>query len=870
MMKKRFNLYKSGKRWLTSAIISFIAFTGMSLGVAYADTDTSDTSITNVEKPVSNITTISSNNINDTENQNESNNENEDQVISSSTKLSVAAFQAEQQSTQNGWVEGSDGQWTYYTNGQVQAGRNYSYLPTIGNGQGSNWYLVDNGTVQSKVQSWAGSYYYFDPATYLRVNNDYRQSQWGDWYMFGNDGRVVEGQYTYQGKTYYANPQTYLREQNQYVPTQTDGSGLLLGNDGVALSGVQSWNGNYYYFNPDNYLRANHRNYVQSQWGYWYLIGDNGQVLSGVQQWAGSYYYFDPVTYLRVDNNYVQSQWGLWYMFGSDGRIITGPYKWAGGLYYFDPVTYLRVDNRYISTLPDGRGYLFGPDGRAATGVQRWAGTYYYFDPATYLRVDNNYVQSRWGDWYMFGPNGRIVSGPWQWYGNTYYFDPVTYLKVTDQWVGKYYYGNDGSRLNNFNDKSLIVNGVLERTDATGKVVNQKNPNFPNLSQISFVGDLKGISKEDRKIVQVKLNLTDGTSTSAWATIKWQGNSSLAWAKKGYRVKLFKDANLDKKLKLELPGSGFSTNSFNLKSCFTDPTMGLNIVNSRLYQEITATRKGLADSIVAKMPNYGQVNGLPVELGINGYDQGLYVLETYHEDKLYNLNDKVTNNVALSANNDDEPSTGFYQQVGINNLVDTTFDNISPKKVDQSVVDRFDELYQLANADEQDYSQLEEKYLDVPAAIDYFAFSFAVNNSDGLRKNITYISKDGSKWVFMPYDLDMTWDNSFDGSVQNINKSFENEIQERDNKLLSAFYAHHKQEIIDRYKELRTNVLSTDHVISLFKTWFNSIPGTAFDNNKYLWDGLRNDTTRRKSIAPEQLYQVIQQRLNAIDRFWNL
>lgn len=864
MLKKRFKLYKSGKKWLAAAIISFTAIAGLSLGVVHADIN--NPSVMNTEGASSDGTTT---NINVGEDQNSLNNVNEGGNTPNYVKTPQPASQAEQQTIQDGWKD-SDGQWTYYKNGKALPGRNYSYLPTVGNKQGYNWYLVDKGTVQSKVQPWAGSYYYFDSSTYLRVDNDYRQSQWGDWYMFGNDGRVVGGQYTYQGKTYYANPQTYLRERNQYVPTQSDGSGLLLGNDGAALSGVQSWNGNYYYFNPDNYLRANHRDYVQSQWGYWYLIGDNGQVLSGVQQWAGTYYYFDPVTYLRVDNNYVQSQWGMWYMFGPDGRIVTGPYKWAGCLYYFDPVTYLRVDNRYISTLPDGRGYLFGPDGRVLTRVQKWAGTYYYFDPVTYLRVDNNYVQSQWGDWYMFGPDGRIVSGPWQWYGAIYYFDPITYLKVTNQWAGGYYYGDDGTRLDNFNNKSLIIHGVLERTDATGKVINKRNPNFLNLSQLSFTGDLKGISKNDRKVVQVKLNLTDGTSTTAWATIKWQGNSSLLWAKKGFRVKLFKDANLDKKLKLELPGSGFATNSFNLKSCFTDPTMGLNIVNARLYQEITATRKGLKDSIVAKMPNYGQVSGLPVELGINGYDQGLYVLETYHEDKLYHLDDKLTNNIALSANNDDEPSTGFYQRVGVNNLADTTFANISPEKVDQSVVDRFDELYQLANASDQDYSRLEEKYLDVPAAIDYLAFSFAVNNSDGLRKNITYISKKGSKWVFMPYDLDMTWDNRFDGGVQDINKSFEVEMRERNNKLLFAFYAHHKQEIIDRYKELRTSVLSTDHVVSLFKTWFNSIPDAAFDNNKYLWDGLNNDNTRRKSVTPEHLYQVIQQRLKSVDRFWNI
>ena len=58
--------------------------------------------------------------------------------------------------------------------------------------QWGDWYLFGNdGQILSKVQQWAGTYYYFDPVTYLRVDNNYRQSQWGDWYLFGNDGRFL-------------------------------------------------------------------------------------------------------------------------------------------------------------------------------------------------------------------------------------------------------------------------------------------------------------------------------------------------------------------------------------------------------------------------------------------------------------------------------------------------------------------------------------------------------------------------------------------------------------------------------------------------------------------------------------------------------
>ena len=775
MLKKHFKLYKSGKRWITTTIITVVALTGVSISIAHADT--TDNQLSNI---ADNNTTNSSSEIEAIQSNND-NDANKNQLTNSTFEKTAVAPQAD---PHNGWTKMDNGQMAYYQNGKLSSGRQYVNLPTIPNTsdmQSTNWYLMDNGIVQSGVQRWADTYYYFDPVTYLRVDNDYRQSQWGDWYLFGNDGRIQ--------------------------------------------TGVQQWAGTYYYFDPETYLRVDN-DYRQSQWGDWYLFGNDGRIQSGVQRWAGTYYYFDPVTYLRVDNDYRQSQWGDWYLFGNDGRI--------------------------------------------QSGVQRWAGTYYYFDPETYLRVNNDYRLSQWGDWYMFGPDGRIVSGLWNWYGQTYYFDPITYLKVTNSWVGGYYYGYTGARIDGFNYKNAtyLVDSVLHKTDAQGQIINSFDPNkFPNLNSISVEGDLSGITKNNKKIVKFKLTQIDGTQTDAWATIKWQGNSSLAWPKKGYRVKLFKNQELTEKYKIELPGTGYKASSFNLKGCFTDPTMGLNIVNSRLFAEVTKSQPNLKNSIVNKMPNYGQVNGIPVELGINGLDQGLYVLETYHEDKLYSLNDKKVNNIALSANYD-TPSTAFDAKVTTDDLKDTVFNNISPAKVDQSVADRFNELFELANSDGKNYSVLEEKYFDVPAAIDYLAFSFAINNQDGLRKNIMYVSKNNSKWTIIPYDLDSTWNNDWDSSQKDINKNFEDEMKERGNKLLLNFYAHHKQEIINRYKELRSNVLSSKNINSLFKDWFNSIGNDAYTHNDDLWANIGVD--HHSSISLNDITKVVNDRLMSVDKNWKI
>ena len=63
-----------------------------------------------------------------------------------------------------------------------------------------------------------GSYYYFDPTTYLKANKqEYVKSQWGDWYMVGKDGRLMSGLVNWQGSKYYFDPSTYLKATNTNV-----------------------------------------------------------------------------------------------------------------------------------------------------------------------------------------------------------------------------------------------------------------------------------------------------------------------------------------------------------------------------------------------------------------------------------------------------------------------------------------------------------------------------------------------------------------------------------------------------------------------------------------------------------------------------
>ena len=303
------------------------------------------------------------------------------------------------------------------------------------------WYMFGyDGRIATKVTPWAGTYYYFDPLTYLRVDNNYVQSQWGSWYLFGNDGRVQSGVQRWAGTYYYFDPTTYLRVDDDYVTSQW-GLKYMFGKDGRIVSDLYKWDkkNQWYYFDPVTYLAVTN-NYIKANDGNWYLFTADGTAASKVAPWAGTYYYFDPVTHLRVDNAYVQSQWGDWYMFGNDGRIVTGPVTWYGSNYYFDPTTYLKVTNRWINDK------YYGSDGRQAVSQsEKINNKFYYFDENGSI-IRNQFKKINGGTYY-FGDDGAALIG----------------LHVID---GKNYnFASDGQLLGKTYGK--IENGKFNIYDAT-------------------------------------------------------------------------------------------------------------------------------------------------------------------------------------------------------------------------------------------------------------------------------------------------------------------------------------------------------------------------------------------------------------------
>ncbi len=225
--------------------------------------------------------------------------------------------------------------YTYYEqNGKVTKGRQYRYLPKIEQQKG--WYLTQDGQLLTGVQKWQGDYWFFNQDGSLHTQRDYVQSQWGDWYMVGDNGQV--------------------------------------------LSGVQQWMGSYYYFDPVTYLKLDHQDYVKSQWGDWYMVGADGKLMTGLVDWQGQKYYFDPSTYLKVTNTDV-TVGGTTYHADTNGVLTP---KQVGRSYGGD----------YSKYQPS----LYNNTGQDQFGITQMGGSQngYIYDQSTYTSHINQGQQRGW------------------------------------------------------------------------------------------------------------------------------------------------------------------------------------------------------------------------------------------------------------------------------------------------------------------------------------------------------------------------------------------------------------------------------------------------------------------------------------------
>lgn len=305
--KKRFKLYKSGKQWITAAIVSIGFIAGTQVKHVHADTTTNQIQTTQTqttaESNASQSTTLTI-----------ANNEN-----SNSASASVASAQAAAtQQNRNINAETSFAQskvavnnTTNQVNVSSQSSNNIdavdlnnqaSDISTQSDVKNTGWqkvndnwhYIKEDGTEQTGwYRSQAGLWYYFDPT------NAWALKDWQDinnhWYHFDTINAWADTGWfkSNAGNWYYLDP------------TNAD----------ARTGWFKSQAGLWYYFDPTNAWALKNWQYINNSW--YHFNWDNAWADTGWQKINGKWYYLDPTNAWMLTGT--QEINGKTYTFNSDG-----------------------------------------------------------------------------------------------------------------------------------------------------------------------------------------------------------------------------------------------------------------------------------------------------------------------------------------------------------------------------------------------------------------------------------------------------------------------------------------------------------------------------------------------------------------------
>lgn len=383
--------------------------------------------------------------------------------------------------------------------------------------------------------------------------------------------------------------------------------------------------------------------------------------------------------------------------------------------------------------------------------------------------------------------------------------------------------------------------------------INSSNTNVSDrLPHMELTGDVKNMSKNNKVTLQFKF--TDHTRVvNGYSVTKWQGDSSIAYPKKNYKLKLYSDSDATTKLKIA-PFAGWKAdNEFNLKASYNDATFGRNLINSQLFAEITANRQNI-NSNLAAADTFATVKGLPVTVSINGSPVGLYTFNTTKD--LYNMSDTNNNHIVVSGSNWRD-ATAFKTDTAL--LDGTDFEIIQNSGDDADTKTKFNRLMQFINSStDKDFVANIEEYLSLTSVYDYMAFMMMIQGEDNLGKNMTLATWDGLKWQMTAYDLDTSWSMKYNGT--SLTDPNTNLFGFHDNKLFLRVSNLFKTNFKNRYNQLRNSTMTAANIIEKFENWYLNIGQENFDNDQAIWNAPSYKVT---SLA--QIRRDVSLRLSAVD-----
>lgn len=432
-------------------------------------------------------------------------------------------------------------------------------------------------------------------------------------------------------------------------------------------------------------------------------------------------------------------------------------------------------------------------------------------------------------------------------------------IELTDQ-DGNYLTDGSGVRIGGKRwlintDKTLTQADLPADAKAVSEALVTKPDNYDLPILYLYGAGIEGMqSKKDELSEGLSFSFPRFNVSGTLTGIKVQGASSASLAKKNYTL------HLDRKIEL-IPGYG-KQNKYVIKADMTDFSHVRNVGCAKLWGEVRKTRikaddaikvndtdyltdnagnhiTGEADPQLSIGGNYGAVDGFPIALYINDKYWGLYTFNVPKDDWMAKMPKKQGCAIV---------STAWMSFTEHTKLDDTDMGlEYCGTKDSTWVTDAVNRLIDTVKASyntKDDFTNAVTPYLDLDSAIDYYVYSVAIGNVDGVVRNFNLQTWDGQKWYFAAYDLDMVFGRTpdlldylspeYNGSnIRRGGITFEN--LSGGNRIFTQLWKFYKADIIARYKELVQSVLSASNVSTFLTNYAKNMPVALKMQEDKLW-----------------------------------
>lgn len=322
-----------------------------------------------------------------------------------------------------------------------------------------------------------------------------------------------------------------------------------------------------------------------------------------------------------------------------------------------------------------------------------------------------------------------------------------------------------------------------------------------------------------------------------------QGDSSRAYPKKNFKLKLFSDPEGKSKLKMRLFPTWQKNNKYNIKANWIDATQARNIVNARLIKDALTTvsmENPTQTGQLLRTEGVGQVDGLPIELYFNDGYYGLCTLNTKKDEVTFGMDSKKAENevlsTELSAKDFMNPQKNIDGKDWSTEIHDTASDDI---KAGLNSFQKF-----VKNSTDDDFKAHIKDYIDVKSVMIEILYGWLSAEGDYYSKSELLATWNGGKyWYLIPYDLDTTWNLNWNGSSTEPDTWFSFSNANTDNSAItsSGNLLHEriiklfKSELKELAQQLRAGVWSTPTIIKRFQEFIGTIPESVYQRDHERW-----------------------------------